>query len=56
MMGMGLLNLRHITPATLANKEGEAWKPWDKNTKLSLNGKAPGFRAAPAAAEKQRDP
>ena len=49
---LDLNNLKSIQPETFSSKEGEPWKPWAKKTKLYLDGKAPGFRAALTAAEK----
>ena len=49
---MDLLNLKHVKPEVFTSREGEAWKPWAKKTKLFLNGKVPGFRAALVAAER----
>ena len=52
---MDLLNLKTVQPAQFTAKEGEPWKPWAKKTKLYLNGKAQGFRAALRWAEAQTD-
>ena len=49
---MDLLNLKHVKPEVFTSREGEAWKPCAKKTKLLLNGKIPGFRAALVAAER----
>jgi hypothetical protein len=50
---MDLLNLKNVKPDVFASKDGESWKPCAKKTKLFLNGKAPEFRAALKAAEKE---
>ena len=49
---MDLLNLKNAKPEAFG-KEGDLWKPWAKKTKLFLNGKVTGFRAALKLAERE---
>ena len=54
-MNMDLLNLKSIQAETFSSKEGGAWKPWAKRTKLYLDGKVQGFRSAISAAERMTE-